>query len=273
MKGSWHRVSAVVLAAAILLGTGCSPRSVATAPPALNAVDQIKRNGSLIVGVTNNLPPFRMKDSTGQTLGFDIAVAKAIADELGVKLIIRQYSIAGIIGALNSTMCDIAVGMREPRDPQIKKTASFSEPYFVSGKALLVSRNYPGIQSWRDLDRNENIIAVASENVDIQIFKNAKIKKLRTPALAAFEVVSGGAAAAVDDWPWVKAYQQAHQAQTYAVLQPFTTDNCYIVVSRSKPELLDWLNKFLVQYKAGEDYKKAYRHWFTDMPWIKMISL
>ena len=100
-----------------------------------------------------------------------------------------------------------------------------------------------------------------------RIFKNATVKKFEGSALAGLELLNGKAQAVVHEPPWVAIYQRMNPDKTYAILEPFTTEDLGIAVPKGNPELVTWLNAFLKKYKESGEYKKAYAYWFVDMPW------
>ena len=136
---------------------------------------------------------------------------------------------------------------------------------------MLINKKYPNVKTWEDLDKKGNVIAVSmgttADQTATKMFKNAEVKKFEGSALAGLEVLNGNATAVIHEVPWVAIYNKMNSETTYAVLQPFTTEELGIAVPKGNPELLAEVNKFVQKYKAGEDSKKAYNYWFVDMKW------
>jgi polar amino acid transport system substrate-binding protein len=230
----------------------------------------IKKAGKLVVGTASGYYPFEMVDKSNQLVGFDVDIAKAIAKELGVQIEFQNYAFSGLVPALQANKVDAVLAGMTITDKR-KEVVDFSETYFVSGQALLVHKSVPGIKTPADLDKKEYTIAVSmgttADQTASRIFKNATIKKFEGSALAGLELISGKATAVIHETPWVAIYHRMNPQNTYAILEPFTTENLGIAVPKGNPELTAFLNGFVKKFKDGDEYKKAYRYWFVDMPW------
>ncbi len=203
-------------------------------------------------------------------VGFDIDVAKAIAKELGVTVEFQNYAFSGLIPALQAKKIDMVIAGMTINDKR-KEVVDFSDPYFVSGQALLINKKIPNIKSWQDLDKKGNVIAVSmgttADQTASAMFKQATVKKFEGSALAGLELINGKATAVVHETPWVAIYHRLHKETTYPILEPFTTENLGVAIPKGNPELVAYINQFLKKYKSSEGYKKSYAYWFIDMPW------
>ena len=66
-------------------------------------IDQIKAKGELVVGTSADYPPYEFHteiDGVDTIVGFDIAIAQAIADDLGVELKIVDMSFDNLLMSL-----------------------------------------------------------------------------------------------------------------------------------------------------------------------------
>lgn len=97
-------------------------------------LEEIKERGSIVVGLNAEYPPFEwveLVDGETQYFGIDIELGQAIADEIGVDLIIDNRAFDALIPALQTNKIDIIIsGMvaNEEREQQV----DFSIPYFVA---------------------------------------------------------------------------------------------------------------------------------------------
>lgn len=95
-----------------------------------------KETKVLEMATSADFAPFESRNPSGEIVGFDIDLAKYIADELGYELKIRDMKFDGLIGALQSERVDIVLaGMSstENRD----KNVDFSTPYNHSGEMFV----------------------------------------------------------------------------------------------------------------------------------------
>src|SRR6516225_12177676 len=96
----------------------------------------IVKNGELRVGTSGNQPPYSMKSKTGELMGFEIDLAKALATNMGVKLKWVEMPFPELMDALKSNKIDaIMSGMTIT--PERNLIALFAGPYTISGKSIL----------------------------------------------------------------------------------------------------------------------------------------
>ena len=77
------------------------------------ATQEIKDKGKLVLATSADYPPYEwhlMKDGKDEIVGFDIEIAKALADSLGVELEIKDLDFDGIIPSITSGLADICIG-------------------------------------------------------------------------------------------------------------------------------------------------------------------
>jgi ABC-type amino acid transport substrate-binding protein/tRNA A-37 threonylcarbamoyl transferase component Bud32 len=106
-----------------------------------NYVEKIKAKGVLVVGTSADWPPFEYVDKNGNIVGIDVEIAKRIAQELGVKLEVRDMKFAALIEAVKNGQVDIVLADMTPTAERGKQV-DFSIPYYFSkGNAVLVPKS------------------------------------------------------------------------------------------------------------------------------------
>ena len=75
---------ALVLGALVLALGACQSVSTRTTRPSSTRLDAILASGELRVGTTGDLPPLSMKKASGDVAGFEIDLATALADAMGL---------------------------------------------------------------------------------------------------------------------------------------------------------------------------------------------
>ncbi|MGE8941399.1 transporter substrate-binding domain-containing protein [Leptospira interrogans] len=120
----------VVLAAAVAL----------TSPASANPLDDIKKKGTLTVGVKTDYPPWGTRDSSGAIIGMEPDMAADVAKRLGVKLELvpvvssnrMQFLQQGKIDLMIATMSDT---------PERRKVVGIVDPvYYASGVAIMANK-------------------------------------------------------------------------------------------------------------------------------------
>ena len=138
-------------------------------------VEGIIEQGKFYVGVSTDYAPYEFLDLTKEGdekyVGSDIELAKEIAKELGLELVIKAMAFDTILGALDSNKIDLAIS-GFTKDPEGKREASylFSNSYFDEGEGdqiLVFNKNKADqFKSLEDLNKPE--VKVAAQNGSVQ---------------------------------------------------------------------------------------------------------
>lgn len=104
--------------------------SAFAAAPALAADDlaQVKASGVFRVGTEGTYAPFTYHDEAGKLTGFDVDIASAIAERLGVKPQFVEGKWDGLIAGLDVNRYDAVINEISITDAR-KATYDFSTPY------------------------------------------------------------------------------------------------------------------------------------------------
>ena len=106
----------------------------------LGVVEQIKANGKLVVGTSADYPPYEFHteiDGKDTIVGFDIDIAKYIADDLDVELEIVDMAFDNLLMSLANDEFDMVIAGLT-KDDERAKTTDFSKPYLESKNLILV---------------------------------------------------------------------------------------------------------------------------------------
>ncbi|MGB9867425.1 MAG: transporter substrate-binding domain-containing protein [Bacillota bacterium] len=281
-------VLAAVLVLAIVL-VGCSSGATQTAQKqapapaeapkaaAKSTIDKVKEKGELVVGTAPGYFPFEMIDKQGNIIGFDIDIAKKIADTLGVKMRVERYGFDGLIPALQTGKVDMVIaGMTITGKRAL--AVSFSNPYYETGQVLLVSKkNNPNVKSWKDLDVKGKVIGVSLGTTGAmlakQLFKNAEVRDFDIFPDACLAASTGKIDGIVYDEPGVRVYVSQHPDSVYGIYDLLSVENLGIAVQKDDFPTIQWLNSFLYSYKDGPEYKAAVDKWFVKMDWMKDVEI
>ena len=120
----------LLLAALVLAGCGSSPT---------NGDNPVKAAGVLRVGTEGVYSPFSYHDpATGQLVGYDVDVARAVADKIGVKVEFVETPWDSIFAALEANRFDV-VANEVTINAERRQKYDLSEPYSV-GEGVIVTR-------------------------------------------------------------------------------------------------------------------------------------
>jgi polar amino acid transport system substrate-binding protein len=129
----------IALAMMVLALAGCSGGSTGDTP-AESKLDKIKASGKLVLGTAADYPPYEFhKEINGQDqiVGFDIEIAKAIAEEIGVELEIVDMKFEGLLPALVTDDIDFIIAGMVATEER-KESVDFSIPYYQAQQRFVV---------------------------------------------------------------------------------------------------------------------------------------
>jgi polar amino acid transport system substrate-binding protein len=271
------RALILLAALACLAGCGGGREGGARAPSSL---DRILARRTLRVGLNPGYAPFEMVDVDGNMIGFDVDVAGYLAGQMGngVHVEIEKSEWDPIIANLNAGKFDVIIsGMT--RTPQRALRCDFTDPYFTTGQALLVSRarhRPETVHSARDFDRPGIVLATklgtTGEIAARKLFRAATIKTMETESDAALEVDAGRADAMIYDQPYIAVRVKESPERTFALLEPFTKEYLSMAVRKGDTDLRDWLNVAIFELRESGAWDSLYDKWFVATPWLSRVK-
>ena len=142
--------------------------------PPEKGIEGLIEQGKLYVGTSTDYAPYEFLDLTKQGdekyVGSDIELAKEIAKELGLELVIKAMAFDTLLAAIDSGKIDMAIS-GFTKDPEGKREASylFSNSYYDEGEGdqILVYKkeNADKFKSLDDLNKAEVKVAAQSGSV------------------------------------------------------------------------------------------------------------
>lgn len=114
-----------------------------------NSTEPTNSDNVIVMGTNAEFEPFEYRDGL-DIVGFDVEIAKAVANKLGKELKIEDMAFDSLIMGLNNDKMDfIAAGMTatEERAQQV----DFSDSYFKSKQVIIVKADNTAIASADDL--------------------------------------------------------------------------------------------------------------------------
>jgi His/Glu/Gln/Arg/opine family amino acid ABC transporter permease subunit len=142
---------AVVLLATVFAAAACGA-------PDSNKADRIQSAGVLRVGTEGVYAPFSYHDEGGQLVGYDVDIAKAVGDKLGVKVEFVETPWDSMFAALEANRFDIVANQVTINDER-KAKYDLSDPYAIGQGVIVTRADDNSIKSIADLKGK-----VAAEN-------------------------------------------------------------------------------------------------------------
>ncbi len=134
-----------------------------SASAADNSLQKVKQRGELIMATSPDYPPYEFQSSgaNGQNeiVGMDIEVAKKIAKDLHVKLVIKSMNFDSVLVAVETGKADMAIGGINPT-PARRQSVDFSKIYYTGGQSFLINAS--------DVNKIKSQKNLAGQNVGVQ---------------------------------------------------------------------------------------------------------
>ena len=177
MKKLFGLILILALALATMFAfTGCGD-SQKTDGNALTGWDYIEDKGELIVGLDDTFAPMGFRDESGEHVGFDIDLAKAVGEELGVKIKFNPIDWNAKEMELASKRIDcIWNGMSAT--PERQKKMALTNKYLDNSIIILAKDDTVKVESAKDL---------ANYKVATQVDSSALESMKANPDYSAFE--------------------------------------------------------------------------------------
>ena len=195
----------------------------------------------LIVGTEAGFAPYEYMKGT-EVVGIDMDIAKAIADDMGKELEIKNMDFDGALAAVQSGKVDmVAAGVSI--DEERKQVMDFSDEYVDNTEVVVVNKDLEG-----------KIVGVQQGNIaDIWVANkdNANPKEIKrySKFAQAVEDLKNGKidGIIIDQYP---AEEMVASNDTLTILNGTLFEDKYaIAVKKGNQELLDQINKVIKQLK------------------------
>jgi polar amino acid transport system substrate-binding protein len=228
-----------------------------------NLQDKIEKKGKLVVAISPDYAPFEFKaliDGKDTIVGADVELAKAIADELDVKLELSSMSFDNVLSSLQTGKADMAIsGLSATKER--KNAYDFSDAYYETENAVLVKAS--------DLDKYNSIDSLSGLKVAVQKgtieeglakeqLKDSKIISLTAMGEAINELKSGQVQAVDLEKPVAEGYlsQNSDLALANFALKTSDGDAKAVAMPKGSGKLVKTVNKVIKKLAKEDKYKQ-----------------
>ena len=259
---------------ALLAASMVAPGALAASDsPVLDRVVDFK---VLKVGMSGNQPPMNSNSRSGQLIGFEVDLARALAQSMGARLEIVTMPFGDLLEALDKEKVDMVMSGMAITAPR-SRDVSFVGPYMMSGKSILTKDSLlaRATQS-QDFNRADLKLA-ALENSTSEIFvqsaaPEAKLVRVKDYDTAVDMVIAGEVDALVADMPIcilsVLRYPNAGLAtlQSPLFIEPFG-----IAVRKDDRQFAQLVDNYLDTFGKMGMLNQLRKKWFEDKSWIAAL--
>lgn len=243
--------------------------------PINDTLTEIRRKNRLDVGISTFVP-WAMHDKNGELIGYEVEVAKKLADDLGVELKFHPVGFSEIIPDLVNNRFDIIVTGIYPT-PQRALFVNFSEPYADSKIEFVASREKMKRADDRD-DFNKSDVTVGVVKGTVygdyvkDNFPNARLQEFDQEDEMFQAVSDGTVAAGVASTPGPEFAMKLYKDKLYRPFgNPLGRLGESFAIRRGDTDFLNYLNTWIRYYEQNGWLKQERRKWFDNDDWLSRL--
>lgn len=194
-----RRITALALTAAAALAlTACSSGSAGTAATAEGNDYGLGTAGTLTVATEGTYRPFSYHDESGELVGFDVEIAEAVAEKLGLEVEFQETQWDAIFAGLDAGRFDV-IANQVSINPEREEKYLFSEPYTVSPGVIVVPEDDDSITSFDDLAGKTTAQSLTSNWYELAQESGATVEAVEGWAQAVALLEQGRVDATIND--------------------------------------------------------------------------
>lgn len=234
MKRLFALILAVLMVASVMMLGGCNK----------------KEENILVMGTNAEFPPYEYYDADGKTIiGIDAEIAKAVADKLGMKLVIKDMKFDSLLTAVQSGSIDIVFAGLTVTDER-KQSVNFTDTYATGIQAIIVPEG-SDIKTADDLE-GKKIGVQTGTTGDIYCtddYGQENVKQYDNGALAVAALKNGQIDCVVIDNEPAKQYVKANQGLSILDTE-YVQEDYAAAIAKDNKELAEKVNKAMAELKA-----------------------
>ncbi|WP_104127023.1 transporter substrate-binding domain-containing protein [Cryobacterium sp. Y57] len=205
-------IPVALLSVVALALTGCSAPSTTD-----ESLSSVLDSGTLTIGTEGTYRPFSFHEGgSGALTGYDVAVARAVAAELGVDAVFEETQWDGIFAGLTAGRWD-TIANQVSMTPERVEAYEFSTPYTYSPGVIVVLADNTSITSFASLDGLTTAQSLSSNWDTLATESGANVKHIEGWAQSVALVEQGRVDATINDKLTFLDYQKTNDADNLKI--------------------------------------------------------
>lgn len=274
------RIRAVVLAGCalwavlVLMTEAARAGEIQQQLVAESAIEQIVKRGTLRVGM-DVFVPWAMKDKKGELIGFEIDVARQLAQDMGIKVEFVPTKWSGIIPSLLAGKFDVIIGGMTVT-PERNMKINFTSPYYHTGQGLLANKKMTEGFGVEDFNRPEITLAARLGSTAALAakarFPKATLRLFDDEPAAVQEVRNGRVHAMVAGQP-LPAHSAAAAPDTLKTYpEQLMKEPICFGIRKGDVDTLNFFNNWIEIVKSKGWIEERYNYWFGTTQWQTLVQ-
>ena len=239
-----------------------------------SAIDQITRRGTIRVGM-DVFVPWAMKDKKGELIGFEIDVARQLAQDMGVKIEFVPTKWSGIIPALLAGKFDVIIGGMSVT-PQRNMKINFTNPYYYSSQGVLANSEKCKDFTLDDFNNPEVTLAARLGSTSALAAKKkfplARLRLFDDEPAAVQEVRNGRVHAMVASQPLPAHMAADNPKLLVSYNEQMMKEPIAFGVRKGDFDTINFFNNWIEMVKSRGWIEERYAFWFLGREWKDLVQ-
>lgn len=267
---TWKKLLSLVLVGALAFSfTACGnvkkSDSGSKGKEAFRTLDQIKKSGTINIGVFSDKNPFGYVDENGEYQGYDIYLANRLGKDLGVKVNFVSTEAANRIEYLQTGKVDVILANFTVTDER-KEEVDFALPYMnvALGVVSPSDKVVKSLDNWNAKDQLIVISGTTAEPYLMENYPDIPLQKYDSYATAKNALENGNGVAWVNDNTEVIAFAKQNKDYTVGISKLGDNDTIAPAVTKGNKTVLNWLNDEIKSLGNEKFFHKDYEETLVD---------
>ncbi len=264
----------VALLGLLLFGLACHSRPFTGGHPAnAECLHRIIESGELRVGMTGSQAPLNMRNRSGDLIGLDVELARALADAMRVELVLVETPFADLLSELEQGDLDLVISSLTIT-PARNARVAFAGPYLISGLSLLTRADLvdelTDIASLNSADRSWAALEGSTGEELIQdVFPLAHYVVIDDQEEAVAMIGRGELDGLIADHPFVQFEIARNPDLELASLpSPLTTEPLGIALPANSPLFANLVQNYLNTLDHTGQLMQMKARWLNGTDWL-----
>lgn len=233
-------------------------------------------SGVLKVAMSVDQPPFNMRARDKSVIGFDVDLARALADAMKVRLEIVELPFPDLLPTLLDDRVDMVISGLTIT-PERTTKVSFVGPYTLSGKSILTTARIKGVAKDGSQFDDPEIRLVALEGSTSESFVRRQLPRASLNTIRNYNegiqaLLTGEVDALVADMPILRLSMLRYPDAGLGMIEPpLSIEPIGIALSRSDSRFQNLVGNYLTAFEKTGLTGHLYEKWFEDNGWVALL--